>query len=91
MLAVLLGFSVISPYFAQFTESIRRMASTKEALMTEVVASQPTSQSKISVVGVGQVGMAAAFSIMQQVSPQSIYSYIRKIVIKLIEDSGRSF
>jgi len=42
------------------------MASTKEALMTEVVASQPTSQSKISVVGVGQVGMAAAFSIMQQ-------------------------
>ena len=36
--------------------------------MTEVAPSNPHSLTKISVVGVGQVGMAAAFSIMQQVS-----------------------
>jgi len=40
----------------------------KESLMLELVAPQQHPSAKISIVGVGQVGMASAYSIMLQVS-----------------------
>lgn len=43
------------------------MASTKEKLMEEISPVKGHPYSKVTVVGVGQVGMAAAFCIMSQV------------------------
>uniref|UniRef100_A0A0K8TMX1 L-lactate dehydrogenase n=1 Tax=Tabanus bromius TaxID=304241 RepID=A0A0K8TMX1_TABBR len=42
------------------------MATLKDALLTEVAEVLPTSGNKVTVVGVGQVGMACAFSILAQ-------------------------
>lgn len=41
--------------------------STLDTLMSSIAAPVTTSGAKVSLVGVGQVGMAAAFSILQQV------------------------
>ena len=43
------------------------MASTKEKLMSMHVDKDDSASSKVSVVGVGQVGMACAFSLLVQV------------------------
>lgn len=43
------------------------MASIKEALMYEVAEPASTSVNKVTIVGVGQVGMACAFSVLTQV------------------------
>jgi len=44
------------------------MATLKEQLLTTVTEPIPTGRNKITVVGVGQVGMACAFSILTNVS-----------------------
>lgn len=44
------------------------MAETAAALFKEIVPAYSTPHSKITVVGVGQVGMACAVSIMQKVA-----------------------
>ena len=44
------------------------MSSVKEALMTEMTPGVRQPHAKVTVVGAGQVGMAAAFSLMTQVS-----------------------
>lgn len=43
------------------------MAEIKEKLFSEVAEGDPTSTNKVTVVGIGQVGMACAFSILTQV------------------------
>lgn len=43
------------------------MATIKEQLFSEVAESEPSSINKVTVVGIGQVGMACAFSILTQV------------------------
>lgn len=43
------------------------MASIKEQLFSEVAESDAQSVNKVTVVGIGQVGMACAFSILTQV------------------------
>lgn len=43
------------------------MASIKEQLFSEVAESDAQSNNKVTVVGIGQVGMACAFSILTQV------------------------
>jgi L-lactate dehydrogenase len=43
------------------------MASLKEQLLSDVAESVASSANKVTVVGVGQVGMACAFSILTQV------------------------
>lgn len=44
------------------------MASVKEQLLTTVTEPVATGKNKITIVGVGQVGMACAFSILSHVS-----------------------
>lgn len=44
------------------------MASIKEQLLSEVAQPGTKSNNKVTVVGIGQVGMACAFSILTQVS-----------------------
>lgn len=44
------------------------MAAIKEQLFSEVAESGAHSSNKVTVVGIGQVGMACAFSILTQVS-----------------------
>lgn len=43
------------------------MATIKEQLFSEVAESDPSYVNKVTVVGIGQVGMACAFSILTQV------------------------
>ena len=43
------------------------MATVREKLLTAVYEEEHTAPSKVTIVGVGQVGMACAYSIMQQV------------------------
>lgn len=43
------------------------MASIKELLFSEVAENDAQSTNKVTVVGIGQVGMACAFSILTQV------------------------
>ena len=43
------------------------MATVQEKLLTAVYEEEHTAPSKVTIVGVGQVGMACAYSIMQQV------------------------
>ena len=45
------------------------MPSIKDAMMHEVCPASVHPQSKVTIVGTGQVGMAAAFSMMSQVTP----------------------
>lgn len=53
------------------------MGETAAALFKEIVPAHRTPHSKITVVGVGQVGMACAVSIMQKVASSSvIYNFI---------------
>lgn len=51
------------------------MASIKEQLFSEVAEGDAHSNNKVTVVGIGQVGMACAFSILTQVC-ESIFLYI---------------
>lgn len=44
------------------------MAGIKENLLFEVTSPVQSTESKVTVVGVGQVGMAVAFSILTQVN-----------------------
>ena len=48
----------------------------KESLMMELVPPQKHPSAKISIVGVGQVGMASAYSTMLQVSGK--HDYVKK-------------
>lgn len=43
-----------------------KMSSIKESLLTEVAETLPSAGNKVTVVGIGQVGMACAFSILAQ-------------------------
>lgn len=58
------------------------MASIKEQLFSEVAEKDMHSNNKVTVVGIGQVGMACAFSILTQVSYkfQLINSFLRRII-----------
>ena len=48
------------------------MSSTKEKLMGMNIVQDSTSTSKISIVGIGQVGLACAFSLICQVDDLKI-------------------
>lgn len=49
---------------------VGKMSSTRDALVAEVSPPVEVSGNKVTVVGVGQVGMACAFSILTQVRKQ---------------------
>ena len=55
------------------TKTVNRAMSIKESLMDEVVKPLASSGNKITVVGIGQVGMACVFSILTQVISIFIY------------------
>lgn len=57
------------------------MASLKDALFQEIAAEfEPKSNNKVTIVGIGAVGMAAAFSILAQVKKiQNIIYSLKKI------------
>lgn len=48
--------------------AVRKMSTIKEALMYEVGEPVMTAVNKVTIVGVGQVGMACAFSLLTQVN-----------------------
>lgn len=50
-----------------FFITVYKMISLKESLMSEVSQPVSTSVNKVTIVGVGQVGMACAFSLLTQV------------------------
>lgn len=50
------------------------MTSVKESLLNQVAPAASKSNNKVTVVGVGQVGMACAFSILTQV--RSLFSFL---------------
>lgn len=60
------------------------MASIKEQLLSEVAESDACSTNKVTVVGIGQVGMACAFSILTQVFISHISIFIRKMCLSII-------
>lgn len=51
------------------------MAAVVDGLMVKVAEQKTCSGNKITVVGVGQVGMACAFSILTQVGVQIPYAF----------------
>lgn len=51
-----------------FYKYLQKMATLKDQLLTTVTEPVSTGRNKITVVGVGQVGMACAFSILTNVS-----------------------
>lgn len=48
--------------------TLQKMATLKDQLLTTVAERVPIGRNKITIVGVGQVGMACAFSILTNVS-----------------------
>lgn len=52
------------------------MASVKDELLSRITEPATTGRNKITVVGVGQVGMACAFSILTNVRSLSLHHFI---------------
>lgn len=72
-------------FFSSFNIHTYKM-STKEALLS--VLSEPASQTgdKVTIVGIGQVGMACAFSILSQVGTSSLkYLYFLKCFMDIYQ------
>lgn len=55
------------------------MSSTRDALVAEISPPVEVSGNKVTVVGVGQVGMACAFSILTQVRKPKIEQYSSQV------------
>ena len=64
-------------------------ASTRDQIMTERIPAKETSSAKVTVVGVGQVGMAAAFSILSQVGIRNPLFQRWKDKTDIVWDRGR--
>lgn len=63
------------------------MATVQEKLLTAVYEEEHTAPSKVTIVGVGQVGMACAYSIMQQVGLYILmYTSISQILSLLLNE-----
>lgn len=54
------------PFLSLLQQS--NMATVKETLLNEITPATTTSGNKVTIVGIGAVGMACAFSILTQVS-----------------------
>lgn len=69
---------------------LERMSATREALVAEVSPPVEVSGNKVTIVGVGQVGMACAFSILTQVrnflviAPQTLGLFFCSVLITFV-------